>query len=122
MSGNFGNVIILTAQPKFELGLVASTPGASALLEELNFSASTLINRHAACDFGDLCPEDKETNEEAMKSGARIFSVYRLVDQAVIDEASPDLRRTFPTIWVITDAESESGHREYTTLLLPDEY
>ena len=42
-------------------------------------------------------------NEEALKAGARIFSVYRLSDGA--------------KVWIITEADRSS-----TCILLPEEY
>ena len=53
-------------------------------------------------------PEDKGLNEQALVSGARIFSVYRLSDEV--------------TVWVITNGDDEDGTRDATTVLLPEEY
>ncbi len=48
-------------------------------LEEAGVAVGTLIARHAAGDWGELDLEDRGLNEQALVSGARIFSVYRLV-------------------------------------------
>ena len=62
-----------------------------------------LINRHAAGDWGDVCDEDRQLNEDGLKGGARTMSVYNV---------QPGL-----TIWVITEADRSS-----TTALLPEDY
>lgn len=62
-----------------------------------------LLKRHQCGDWGETCPEDAQTNEDALLGGGRVFSVYRL--------------RTGTTIWIITEAD-----RAATTALLPDEY
>jgi len=85
-----------------------ATPGALEALEEAGVAVGTLVARHAAGDWGHLDPEDKGLNEQALVSGARIFSVYRL---------SADV-----TVWVITNGDDEEGHRDATTVLLPQEY
>ncbi len=62
-------------------------------------------------DWGEgLCEEDKRANAEALRSGARLLSAYVL----------PDATR----LWIITDAvvDEETGRRQATTLLLPEEY
>ena len=63
------------------------------------------LKRHINCDWGDMCQEDKEENNLALKEGGlRIFSAYN---------DSGEL----PKIWIITEAD-----RSATTLLFPDEY
>ncbi len=52
--------------------------------------------------------EDRGLNEQALVSGARLFSVYRLSDEV--------------TVWVITNGDDEEGCRDATTVLLPAEY
>jgi len=61
------------------------------------------IGRHANGDWGDLCDEDKQANEAAVKNGSRLFSAYE--------------HQGLPKIWVITE-----GDRSATTVLFPDEY
>jgi len=96
-------------QGRFHLGRILSTPGALAALEENGMTGLELLSRHARGDWGDLCDEDKTANEEAIKTGTRILSAYRLLDGT--------------KLWIITDAESDAQHhRQATTILLPDEY
>jgi hypothetical protein len=94
---------------QFHLGPVVSTPGALEALQRNAMSGLELLARHARGDWGELCDEDKQTNADALQTGARIMSVYTLPDGT--------------TIWLITDAEiDEQRHRQATTFLLPDEY
>src|SRR5947209_7954347 len=95
-------------QQLFSLGRVVATPGALQALAERATSPLHLINRHVAGDWGDIDPEDRGLNEQALQTGARIFSVYKLTEAE--------------TIWVITNGDDDDGHRDATTLLLPSEY
>jgi hypothetical protein len=91
----------------FQLGQLLATPGALDLLERAGVSAATLLARHAACDWGDIDAEDRGLNEQALQTGARIFSVYQVGHE---------------TVWVITNAADDDGSRDATTVLLPSEY
>jgi len=62
-----------------------------------------LFARHWTGDWGEISPEDHGLNEDAIRDGARIFSVYHLEGGG--------------RVWVITEAG-----RHATTLLLPSEY
>ena len=101
-----------TEQPqpaiRFSLGQVLCTPGAFAAFERNETTPISYLSRHLSGDWGDVCEQDQLTNEEALKTGARLFSVYRLPDET--------------KIWIITEAVNEEGIREVTTLLLPEEY
>lgn len=99
----------MSALMAFSLGQVVATPGALEALRRNNSTGLDYIRRHSDCDWGDLCEDDKKTNEEAMQSGARLMSSYFLPDET--------------KLWVITDAAvNDDGKRLVTTLLLPDEY
>jgi len=63
-----------------------------------------LLARHSQGDWGDLCDEDIELNNQALKDGARLFSVYEIEPEGF-------------KVWVITEWD-----RSATTLLLPREY
>jgi len=99
---------IETTGQLFPLGQVVATPGALEALEEAGVAVGTLLARHAVGDWGELDPEDQGLNEQALVSGARLFSVYRLSAKV--------------TVWVITNGDDEEGHRDATTVLLPQEY
>jgi hypothetical protein len=90
-------------RPLFPLGQCVATPGALAALEEAGQSPADFLNRHVAGDWGEIDREDRGLNEQALKEGARIFSVYR---------TSKGVK-----VWVITEADRAS-----TCVLLPDEY
>ena len=110
-------VTIITNSARFTLGQVLATPGALALLEKHGVSTAALIIRHLEGSWGDVCAEDAETNEMAIKYGNRIMSVYRLVDAQRIVSTPKASRIDLPTVWVITESD-----RSVTTLLLPSEY
>ena len=115
-------VTIITNSARFALGQVVATPGALALLQTTGRSAASLLARHMHGDWGDTCRDDAALNELAIADGSRIMSVYRLVDAEKL-KATPKQKRTdLPTVWIITDGTSDAGKREYTTLLLPEDY
>jgi hypothetical protein len=88
---------------KFNLGRTLITPGALHALKDAEVTASSYLQRHASGDWGDVMPEDREDNEDALRNGGRLFSAYRTpLNQA---------------IWVVTDAE-----RSMTTVFRPEEY
>ena len=87
---------------KFNLGQVVATPGALEVLGEAGRSPVEFLSRHVRGDWGELCEEDRQANEDALHSGGRLFSAYS------VDEVR---------IWVITEADRSS-----TCVLLPEEY
>lgn len=91
------------SRPRLPLGRLFITPAAQNALEAGGVSIFVLVNRHARHDWGELCPEDREQNNLAIQSGARVLSNYRL----------PDGKR----IWIVTEAD-----RSVTTVLLPEDY
>lgn len=118
--------------PRFELGRVALTANAAAVMDEHGIDPNSLLRRHVSGDWGDMPEEDKLANEHALETGARIFSGY------VVDGIK---------FWVITDAATDacSWHavaakadpdcatcggtgstgaerRRTTTILLPSDY
>ena len=88
---------------RFSLGQVLATPGALAALEHAGDSLTALLRRHQSGDWGETCSEDMQRNDDALREGGRIFSVYILHDGIVL--------------WIITEAD-----RAATTALLSDEY
>ncbi len=63
------------ASPKFGLGQMVITAGALAALSHEDVLAA--LARHAAGDWGELDPEDREANDRALREGGRLVSVYR---------------------------------------------
>lgn len=113
---------IMTNAAKFSLGQVVATPGALDLLQKHGFSAAQLLARHVSGDWGDCYPDDAVLNEQALKDGSRIFSVYRLVPPDVLAKIPRNKRDRCPTLWVITDASNDAGVLAVTTLLRPEDY
>lgn len=97
-----------TIRPKFPLGQLLATPGACDAITAAGQSPGEFLSRHAGCDWGELCDDDKALNEEALIDGSRLMSAYR---------THVDVR-----IWIITEAADEIGFRICTTILLPEEY
>jgi len=87
----------------FPLGHVVATPGAIEVMTRLQIGPARLLDRHVSGDWGDIHPEDRGLNEEALRSGERIFSVY-----------GPD---GADRLWVITEADRSS-----TCILRPEDY
>jgi hypothetical protein len=110
-------VVIITNNARFTFGHLAATPGVLALLEQHSISVAALVNRHIHGSWGDICADDARENEEAIRLGNRIMSVYRLVDAQQLVATPSALRNELPTVWVITESD-----RSVTTLLLPSEY
>jgi hypothetical protein len=86
--------------PKFQLGDIVSTANALSVFDSTFLQAC--LERHAKGDWGDLCDEDKETNDAAVKDGSQILSAYE---------------QDGKKLWVISDAG-----RAVTTFLLPEDY
>lgn len=89
---------------KFDTGTVVSTPAAQAAFDSTTMAIC--LERHIRGDWGDLPKEDQATNEEGIRDGERIMSVYKFGPKE---------------LWVITDAADEEGKR-VTTFLLPEDY
>jgi len=96
-------------QPRFELGAVVSTPGALEACSPDLMCRS--LARHLTGDWGCVCAEDREANDEALSDGFRILSAYP------IDPAKPCEGFGENTLWIITEAD-----RSVRTFLLPEEY
>ena len=91
--------------------VVMTTNAEHTLKEELGDPQSFLegiLDKHFAGDWGKTCAEDKVVNEDAMKTGARLMSVYSTEKGT--------------KVWVITDAGWKERHHEVTTVLLPEDY
>ena len=86
---------------KFTLGQLLITPGASNALT--TDDVLTALSRHLDGDWGDVCEEDRKSNDEALQHGARLLSVYHAEDGT--------------KFWVIAE-----WNRFSTNILLPREY
>lgn len=84
----------------FKLGRLVATPSVLEFLSKEE--VKEIIRRHSRGDWGDLCEEDKELNNQAVKEETRILSSYTVRGRPV---------------WIITESD-----RSATTLLFPEEY
>ena len=91
----------VTHAPRFALGRLCVTPkAAEALSPEELFRT---VARHARGDWGLLQAPDRQQNEEALRHGGRLVSVYQSCSGQ--------------RFYVITEAS-----RDLTTVRLPEEY
>jgi hypothetical protein len=95
--------MIEIAKPKFALGQLVATPGALEALADAEQTPIEFVARHVRGDWGEVCEDDKQANEEALQHGERLLSAYRTVKGV--------------KLWIITEADRSS-----TCLLLPEEY
>ena len=107
---------------RFELGQIVATPPALARLAKHGFNADDLIARHHSGDWGDVSEPDARRNERALSSGARLLSAYRLVEKMWLQSVPRTERSRLPTIWIQTNAANESGLRDATTILCPEDW
>jgi hypothetical protein len=92
-------VVPLTAE-KFPLGQMVMTTNAASRLDPVAVHEG--LRRHASGDWGDICPEDRNLNDEALEHGDRIVSVYGTGENR---------------FWIITEWD-----RSVTTVLMPEDY
>jgi hypothetical protein len=95
--------MIAVPKPLFALGQMVATPGALDALTAAGQTPTEFVNRHVRGDWGDVCEDDKQANNDALASGERILSAYRT--------------NLGVKLWVITESDRSS-----TCILLPDEY
>ena len=88
------------ASPTFPLGRVVMTSNAARRLDWPALKDG--LRRHAGGDWGDLDPQDIQSNEDALKRGGRLLSAYGQGDRR---------------FWIITEHD-----RSATTILLPEDY
>ena len=95
--------------PKFNLGQVVITRGALAAIEMTQDDPKSFLRRHQRGHWGELCPDDRQMNDDAVAHEGdierqdRVLSAYRLADAS--------------KVWVVTERD-----RSVTTILLPSEY
>lgn len=89
-------------EPLFALGQTFATAGVTHWAEKNEIDLTRLLRRHHCGDWGDLCDEDRQANEDALQDKTRIFSAYKVGERK---------------IYVITEAD-----RSMTTIMLSNEY
>jgi hypothetical protein len=87
---------------KFKLGRVLITPAALEFLKGKGLNPSDFLKKHQNGNWGQLSSEDWQLNEDALESGERLFSSYKVDDSK---------------FWIITEWD-----RSATTVLLPSDY
>jgi len=90
-------------QRTFSLGRVVATPGALQAFAHTEENYLPYLARHVSGDWGEVCPDDAQANDEALADGARVLSAYSLRDGT--------------RLWIVTAADRSS-----TCILLPEEY
>jgi len=87
---------------KFLPGKLVATPAAMRKVDpDYAFGA---LAQHLQGKWGTLSKEDWNANNQALRDGSRLFSVYPLPNEA-------------GNFWIITEAD-----RSVTTILLPEDY
>lgn len=97
---------------EFNLGKVVVTAAVNQLmLSDYEFQRfiTLSLGKHARGNWGNMSPEDRKRNDEAVESGERIMSVYYRPGMKKEDAQGK--------IWIITEADRSS-----TTILFSDEY
>jgi len=99
----------LLKQPLFGLGRLLATPAALELLTTAQHHPARLLQRHQCGDWGpELGMSDKAANDQALITGARLLSVFRIADVRV---------------YLLTEAvDEDTQRRECTHTLLASEY
>lgn len=87
------------------LGNIATTAGVAEWARGLRpetLGIAHAVSRHRSRDWGQVCPEDWRTNDDAASHGERLLSEYVVCGRR---------------LWIITEAD-----RSVTTVLFPEEY
>ena len=92
---------VITVNPRFNPGRLMITRNAKNALPRREVDAA--INRHLSGDWGDVCQSDWQRNEQALRDGDRLLSVYQT--------------QAGEKFWIITESD-----RSTTTVLLPSDY
>ena len=111
-AAHYGKNIKSSIMEKFNTGRLFMTKGVNEIVKSNPEFAKFLIaslGRHCRCDWGELCDEDREANENALNHGERLFSVY---GSGNFGKETGEMK-----IWIITEAD-----RSTTTVLFPSEY
>jgi len=98
----------LLCKPKFNLGQIVATPGALEVLEASGQTPQFFLEKHQCGDWGEVCQEDKELNDQSLVDGSRLLSAYKTLKGE--------------RIWIITEAVGDDGRRSVSTILTPQEY
>ena len=92
---------VCVTMPKFALGQTVITANAKAVLPELDVVLA--LQRHHSGDWGDMDDHDRQVNDDALRNGDRLVSIYKSVRGQ--------------KFYIITEYD-----RLVTTVLLPEDY
>ena len=92
---------VIAVNPRFNPGRLMITRNAKDVLPRAEVDAA--IKRHLNGDWGDVCQSDWKVNEDTLKNGGRLLSVYHTQDKV--------------RFWIITESDYSA-----TTVLLPSDY
>jgi hypothetical protein len=93
---------------KFTLGQIVATPAAIEAMGDSGQTPEFFLDQHSSGNWGEVDAEDWQLNDLALKDGSRILSAYKTLRGV--------------KLWIITEATDDEGHREATTILLPNDY
>ena len=85
----------------FQLGKIVITRAAIAEVSPEDIFLA--VRRHAQGDWGNVEPEDRQANDDALQAGDRLLSSYESARQV--------------EFWILTEWD-----RTVTTILLPSDY
>ena len=83
------------------LGQIVITANAESQIPAIEILVA--LQRHSSGDWGEVCEEDRKSNDKALRDESRILSVYRTRDGV--------------KFWIITEWD-----RSITTVLMPEDY
>lgn len=95
----------------FKTGPVVMTMGVMEMISSGTSAADAIQNcldRHCRGDWGDLCDDDKQLNEDSLKAEK---------EGGFTDSLFSSYETDFGKIYIITECD-----RSVTTILLPEEY
>ncbi len=67
-----------TFNPLFPLGIVVASAEATLALAKSKTQPDELLEQHASGRFGDVSPEQRHVNLDAIKNGGRVVSIFTL--------------------------------------------
>jgi len=92
---------------RHNLGRVVATAAVAAAVP--HHQITTLLDRHAAGDWGEISEDDRAANDEAARTGdGRLFSSYATIEHG--------------TLWIITNDIRGEGEGPITTVMFPEDY
>lgn len=89
-------------KPLFPIGRVFVTPGVQRAVANQDCVLFRLLGYHQSGQWGELCEEDEQANQDALENDERLLSIYFVNDVK---------------LYIITEWD-----RSRTTILLPEEY